>query len=137
MRVCTVPLELQGLAYAVSGEIADRFYGLSGGRGESEISVFIQEDQRSKLREILDENKFRLSSPGKESTAKLVTPETEEEATFHFVVKGDLGEWAIARRRRGDIEGYEFWAVPLEYIILRELESIRGLLPSEWVLFDT
>jgi hypothetical protein len=55
----------------------------------------------------------------------LIHHATQFKADIYLAAADPLHAWALAQRRRVDLEGCSIWLAPPEYVILRKLEYLR------------
>lgn len=152
------PLERLGLAYMVTGSVASIAYGEPRLTHDVDMVAEISSADTARLAAAFAPESFYCPP------VEVMTVEARRERRGHFNIihhetgfKADVfvaGEdplhaWALARRRRIEIEGgRSFWLAPPEYVIIRKLEyfreggsdkhlrDIRGMLAASAGLMD-
>ena len=128
------PLESCGLPYCVTGSLAAGTYGEYRLTADIDLVVLLRFEDIEKLRSAFPEKDYYVppvdvligeTRRGQRGMFNLIHQGTQFKADIFVAANDSLHLWALANRRRKDIQGCETWIAPPEYEILRKLEYFR------------
>ncbi|MFC1822572.1 hypothetical protein ACFL9T_07680 [Thermodesulfobacteriota bacterium] len=133
-RVFLNRLETSGLQYMVTGAAASIVYGEPRLTHDIDLVIGMKKEDAQQIAhvfpadqfycppiEILEEEANRLLR----GHFNVIHHATGFKADFYLKGKDELHRWAMAGRRRVELEGLSIWVAPPEYVILRKLEYYR------------
>jgi len=132
--IFTKRLNAQGVHYMVTGAVAAFVYGEPRLTHDLDLVV---ELGRNDVRKILDafpqeefycppEETIRAEAArSSRGHFNIIHHETGFRADVYLKGRDELHVWALAHRRRVDMQGSEIWLAPPEYVILRKLQYFR------------
>lgn len=128
------PMESSGLPYCVTGSLAAGTYGEYRLTADIDLVVLLRFEDIAKLRASFPEKDYYVppldvligeTRRGQRGMFNLIHQATQFKADIFVAAQDPLHLWALANRRRKDMQGGETWIAPPEYVILRKLEYFR------------
>jgi hypothetical protein len=130
----TEPLERLGIPYCITGSVAASVYGEPRLTADVDVVVLLGSGDIPALREAFPDSlyyvppdetlKLQLARASR-GMFNLIHHASQFKADIYVAGKDPLHAWALAHRRRVDLEGGSAWIAPPEYVILRKLEYLR------------
>jgi hypothetical protein len=128
------PLESLGLAYCITGSVAASVYGEPRLTADIDVVLVLGAGDLVALRAAFPEQDYyvppdetlrlELSRPSR-GMFNLIHHATQFKADVYLASRDPLHAWALAQRRRIELEGGGAWIAPPEYVIVRKLEYLR------------
>ena len=128
------PLERLGLPYCITGSVAASIYGEPRLTADIDVVLLLRVEDIAALRSAFPDSAYyvppeetlRLEA-GRSSRGmfNLIHHMSQFKADIYLAARDPLHAWALAHRRRIDLEGGGAWIAPPEYVILRKLEYLR------------
>ena len=128
------PLERLGLPYCVTGSVAASVYGEPRLTADVDIVLLLRVRNIDALRSAFpdadyyvppDETlKLQLARDTR-GMFNLIHHASQFKADIYLAARDPLHAWALAQRRRIELDGGGAWVAPPEYVILRKLEYLR------------
>ena len=128
------PLESCGLPNCVTGSLGAGTYGEYRLTADIDLVVLLRFEDIAKLRAAFPEKDYYVppldvligeTRRGQRGMFNLIHQPTQFKADIFVAAQDPLHLWALANRRRKDMQGGETWIAPPEYVILRKLEYFR------------
>ena len=128
------PLERLGLPYCVTGSVAASIYGEPRLTAHVDIILVLRVRNIDALRSAFSDDDYYVPP---DATLKLelardtrgrfslIHRASQFKADIYLAARDPLHAWALAQRRRIDLDGGGAWVAPPEYVILRKLEYLR------------
>ena len=127
-------LETSGLQYMVTGAAASIIYGEPRLTHDIDLVVEMREADAGQIVHAFPSDQFYcppIEIIEQEARRPLrghfnvIHHATGFKADFYLKGKDELHRWAMAGRKRVELEGLSIWVAPPEYVILRKLEYYR------------
>lgn len=128
------PLERLGLPYCVTGSVAASVYGEPRLTADVDIVLLLRVRNIDALRSAFPDADYYVPP---DETLKLelardtrgmfnlIHHASQFKADIYLAARDPLHAWALAQRRRIELDGGGAWVAPPEYVILRKLEYLR------------
>ena len=128
------PLEGLGLPYCVTGSVAASVYGEPRLTADVDIVLLLRVRNIDALRSAFPDADYYVPP---DETLKLelardtrgmfnlIHHASQFKADIYLAARDPLHAWALAQRRRIELDGGGAWVAPPEYVILRKLEYLR------------
>ena len=128
------PLERLGLPYCVTGSVAASVYGEPRLTADVDIVLLLRVRNIDALRSAFPDADYYVPP---DETLKLelardtrgmfnlIHHASQFKADIYLAARDPLHAWALAQRRRIELDGGGTWVAPPEYVILRKLEYLR------------
>lgn len=128
------PLERLGLPYCVTGSVAASVYGEPRLTADVDIVLLLRVRNIDALRSAFPDADYYVPP---DETLKLelardtrgmfnlIHHASQFKADIYLAARDPLHAWALAQRRRIELDGGGAWIAPPEYVILRKLEYLR------------
>ena len=128
------PLERLGLPYCVTGSVAASVYGEPRLTADVDIVLLLRVRNIDALRSAFPDADYYVPP---DETLKLelardtrgmfnlIHHASQFKADIYLAARDPLHAWALAQRRRIELDGSGAWVAPPEYVILRKLEYLR------------
>jgi hypothetical protein len=128
------PLERLGLPYCITGSVAASVYGEPRLTADIDVVLLLRAAEIPALRAAFPETDYYV--PPEETLRleaarpvrgmfNLIHHASQFKADVYVAARDPLHAWALANRRRIDLEGTGTWIAPPEYVIVRKLEYLR------------
>jgi hypothetical protein len=126
-------LEALGLPYFVTGSTAGILYGEPRMTHDVDIVMALRASDVPAFVAAFPDDKFYCPpedvlaievARGQRGHCNLIDHASGFKADI-YIAFDELHRWAMARRRRLDVEGLSFYVAPIEYVIVRKLEYFR------------
>ena len=127
-------LNQANIKYMVTGAVASIIYGEPRLTHDIDLVVELHEDEVARLIKAFPLDNFYCPPPEVIKVEarrplhghfNLIHHETGFKADIYTLGKDELHQWAMANRKRLDVEGEALWLAPMEYVILRKLMYYR------------
>lgn len=128
------PLEHLGLPYCVTGSVAASVYGEPRLTADVDVVVLLKVQDISALRSVFPDDGYYVPpdetmkleiSRGSRGMFNLIHLESQFKADIYLAARDPLHAWALANRRRVELDNGSMWLAPPEYVIVRKLEYLR------------
>lgn len=128
------PLERLGLPYCITGSVAASVYGEPRLTADIDVVLLLGESDIARLRAAFPEKQYyvppdetlRLElARSSRGMFNLIHHASQFKADIYLAARDPLHAWALAHRRRIELEGSGAWIAPPEYVIVRKLEYLR------------
>ena len=128
------PLERLGLPYCVTGSVAASVYGEPRLTADIDVVVLLKAGDIARLRTVFPDSEYYVPpdetlvvevSRGARGSFNLIHHATQFKADIYLAARDPLHAWALAHRRRINLEWGDAWIAPPEYVVLRKLEFLR------------
>src|SRR6185295_11938403 len=128
------PLEHLALPYCITGSVAASVYGEPRLTADIDVVLLLGPGSIAALREAFPESAYyvppdetlRLElARSSRGMFNLIHLTSQFKADIYLAARDPLHAWALAHRRRIDLQGSGAWIAPPEYVILRKLEYLR------------
>ena len=128
------PLERLGLPYCVTDSVAASVYGEPRLTADVDIVLLLRVRNIDALRSAFPDADYYVPP---DETLKLelardtrgmfnlIHHASQFKADIYLAARDPLHAWALAQRRRIELDGGGAWVAPPEYVILRKLEYLR------------
>ncbi len=129
------PLERAGVDYMVTGGMAVAYYGRPRLTDDIDLVVRLAAPEANRFDTIFPSDRYEVPDLA-ELTRRLADPwaggipvvHRESALRAHLHPAHDaLHDWGFSRRQRGPLGEAEAWFVPVEYLVVRKLDSNRGM----------
>lgn len=128
------PLEALGLPYCITGSVAASVYGEPRLTADIDVVLLLRSGDIAALRGAFPESAYyvppvetmrlELARDGR-GHFNLIHHATQFKADIYIAARDPLHAWALAHRRRIELDEGGTWIAPPEYVILRKLEYLR------------
>jgi hypothetical protein len=128
------PLERLGLPYCITGSVAASVYGEPRLTADIDVVLLLRAEDIAALRSAFPDSAYYVppeetlrleAGRGSRGMFNLIHHLSQFKADIYLAARDPLHAWALAHRRRIDLEGGGAWIAPPEYVILRKLEYLR------------
>lgn len=128
------PLERLALPYCITGSVAASVYGEPRLTADIDVVLLLDPGSIPALRAAFPDSMYyvppdetlRLElARSSRGMFNLIHLASQFKADIYLAARDPLHAWALAHRRRIDLEGGGAWLAPPEYVILRKLEFLR------------
>ncbi len=128
------PLERLALPYFITGSVAASVYGEPRLTADIDVILVLDAGNIEALRAVFpdsvyyvppDETLRQEIARGSRGMFNLIHLVSQFKADIYLAAHDPLHAWALAHRRRIDLDGGGAWIAPPEYVILRKLEFLR------------
>lgn len=128
------PLERLGVPYCVTGSVAASVYGEPRLTADVDVVLLLKVQDIAALRAVFTDDEYyvppdetiRLElARGSRGMFNLIHHESQFKADIYLAARDPLHAWALANRRRVDLDTGLLWLAPPEYVIVRKLEYLR------------
>ena len=128
------PLERLGLPYCVTGSVAASVYGEPRLTADIDVVLLLKTEDVAALKAAFPESDYTVPpeetvlgeiSRGARGSFNLIHHATQFKADLYLASRDPLHVWALANRRRIDLDWGKAWLAPPEYVILRKLEFLK------------
>lgn len=128
------PLERLGLPYCVTGSVAASVYGEPRLTADVDVVLLLKAQDIAALRLAFpdetydvppDETLRQQVSRSSRGMFNLIHHDSQFKADIYLAASDPLHAWALAHRRRVDLDNGSMWLAPPEYVIVRKLEYLR------------
>lgn len=128
------PLERLDVPYCITGSVAASIYGEPRLTADMDVVLLLSEENIVQLLAAFPEGEYyvppretiqaevRRSSRG---MFNLIHHASQFKADIYLAGSDPLHQWALANRRRVDLDGDGIWVAPPVYVIIRKLEYYR------------
>ena len=129
-----LPIERLALPYCITGSVAASVYGEPRLTADIDIVLVLKLADLGALRTAFpdadyyvppDETLHLEVSRRSRGMFNLIHHGSQFKADIYLAASDPLHAWALAHRRRIDLDGMGAWIAPPEYVILRKLEFYR------------
>lgn len=133
-KIFLAPLEDSGLQYMVTGAAAAIVYGEPRLTHDIDLVIEMNAKDVQSMAQAFTSDLFYcppvevLMEEAKRPLRghfNVIHHTTGFKADFYVKGKDDLHQWAMAQRKRIELEGLHVWIAPPEYVILRKMEYYR------------
>ena len=128
------PLERLGLPYCVTGSVAASVYGEPRLTADVDVVLVLAVKDIDALRTVFPDDDYYVP-PDETLRLQLARPlrgmfnlihhESQYKADIYVAARDPLHAWALANRRRVELDDGSIWLAPPEYVIVRKLEYLR------------
>ena len=128
------PLEALGLPYCITGSVAASVYGEPRLTAGIDVVLLLRHGGIAALCDAFPESDYyvppvetmrlELARDGR-GHFNLIHHATQFKADIYIAARDPLHAWALAHRRRIELDDGGAWIAPPEYVILRKLEYLR------------
>jgi hypothetical protein len=127
-------LEHLGLPYCITGSVAACVYGEPRLTANIDVVLLLSTRDVARLRAAFSEAEYYVpphealfieTSRSARGMFSMIHHATQFRADVYLAGHDPLHAWALAHRRRIDLEGTGAWIAPPEYVVLRKLEFLR------------
>lgn len=128
------PLELLGFPYCITGSVAASVYGEPRLTADIDVVLVLKVSDLGALQAAFPEPAYYVPpeetlrvelSRSTRGMFNVIHLASQFKADIYLAARDPLHAWALANRRRIDLEGSGAWIAPPEYVILRKLEYLR------------
>lgn len=128
------PLERLALPYCITGSVAASVYGEPRLTADIDIVLLLHPANIAALRAAFPDSAYYVPpdetlhlelARSSRGMFNLIHLASQFKADIYLAARDPLHAWALAHRRRIDLEGGGAWIAPPEYVILRKLEFLR------------
>jgi hypothetical protein len=128
------PLEHLGLPYCVTGSVAASVYGEPRLTADVDVVVLLKVQDIASLRAVFPDETYYVPpdatlklelARGSRGMFNLIHHESQFKADIYLAARDPLHAWALANRRRVELDNGSIWLAPPEYVIVRKLEYLR------------
>ncbi len=125
------PLERLGLPYCVTGSVAASVYGEPRLTADVDVVLLMALQDIALLRAVFPDETYyvppdetlRLAiARGSRGMFNLIHHESQFKGDIYLAARDPLHAWALANRRRVELDTGSMWLAPPEYVIVRKLE---------------
>jgi len=128
------PLERLALPYCITGSVAASVYGEPRLTADIDVVLLLGRGSIAALRGVFPESEYYV--PPEETLRlelarssrgmfNLIHLRSQFKADIYLAARDPLHAWALAHRRRIDLQESGAWIAPPEYVVLRKLEYLR------------
>jgi hypothetical protein len=128
------PLERLGLPYCVTGSVAASVYGEPRLTADVDVVLLAKVADIAALRAAFPDDAYyvppdetlrlQLARAGR-GMFNLIHHASQFKADIYLAARDPLHAWALAHRRRIELDSGPIWLAPPEYVIVRKLEYLR------------
>ncbi len=126
------PLERLGLPYCVTGSVAASVYGEPRLTADIDVVLLLNLEDIAALKLAFPESDYYVppeetlrGEQARGGMFNLIHHKSQFKADLYLAGGDPLHAWALAHRRRIDLEGSGAWIAPPEYVIVRKLQYLR------------
>ena len=137
-KIFTSRFNKMSIRYMVTGAVASIIYGEPRLTNDIDLIIELKSEQAEEIAKVFPQEDFycppievirvEINRP-LHGHFNIIHQETGFRADVYLMGEDILHQWAMAKRKKIEIEGEPFWLAPPEYVVLRKLQYYRE---SEW-----